>query len=639
MLNALREGTKTSFIVKAVLFGMMGLGLGGLVFMDIGGYFRNGLGNTTVARVGDERIDIYEFNKLAERSVRSQNMTMEDAYRYGFINMLLQGMVGQSLLDQAANDLDIAISKQQVENTVGRVLDTYAQDGETRAQVLEKLLAAQNISEANLVDEAKSELRRGLIRNAFKASVLLIPDDAATAIKTFQAEKRDIEAFKITAKSIKFDRQPTPEELQDYYEQSKAEYAIPEKRAVRFIRLSPDLFEDAAKPAEEDLRAEYEHRKNDFKVPERRFLEQVIAPDAASAEKILQSAKSGGLKKAASGVLKDESAYRPETYFEKEGLLATLSEPVFNAEAGDFVGPLQSPLGWHVIRVNRIEAPRTQDFDEVRKDLEREAVQTATDDSLMELLDKVEAAITSGDLLDQIAAENKLKVITVESVPNDTTAATQALLPYDIPYSEDLMAAMFSADVGVVSDPIELDDNSFAIMDVTGVVDPSYLDMKDVSKILLASWTRKAQTEALRSAARDAALDLNAASDASIDAIAGKFDAKVEHYTGVGRDDTPPGVLDDTALNTVFGTTLMNYSSYQPVDEGYIVFRTVKAYYPEKLDDEPLSVQKLQMTGSIESATGELYFGYLRTHSKVMINQPLIDRMYKRDSADETGEM
>lgn len=639
MLNALREGTKTSYALKALLFGMMGLGLGGLVFMDIGGYFSSGLGNTTVARIGDERVDIYEFNKLAERSVRSQNMTMGDAYRYGFINMLLQGMVGQRLLDQAANDLDIAISKKQVEETIGRVLDSYAQDGETRADVLQKLLAAQSVSEADLIDEAKSELRRSLIRNAFKASVLLIPDDAATALKTFQAEQRDLEAFKITADSIKSKRQPTPEDLQEYYDQNKAEYSIPEKRAVKFVRMSPDLFTDVEKPTEEALRADYEARIEEFKVPERRFLEQVIAPDAATAEKVLQAAKSGGLKKAAASVVKDDNAFRPETYFEKDGLLATLSEPVFNAEAGDFVGPVQSPLGWHVLRVNRIEAPRTQDFDEVRKDLEREAVQDATDNHLMELLDKVEAAITSGDSLDQIAQENKLEVTTIDSIPNDVMAATQALLPYNITYSEDLMATIFGADTGVVSDTVELDDNSFALFEVTGVVDPSYLSLKDVEKVLTAAWVRKAQAEDLRDAARDAALALNAGSDETIDAVAAKFGVKVERYTAVGREDAAPGILDDAALNTIFGTTLMNYSSYQPAGEDYIVFRTVKAYYPEELNKEPLSVQKLQMTSTMESAVSEMYFGYLRTNSKVMINQNLLDRMYKRDEAGETGEM
>ncbi|GEM_PF-1845457 len=634
MLNAIREGTKTSLVIKIFIFSFMIMALGGLVFMDVGGYFRGGLGNTTIARVGSETVDVYEFQKIAERATRSQNLTMQDAYKYGFLNMVVQGLVAKSLTDQAAGKLDLEISKAQVEKTLGRVLDSYAQEGQTRADVLRMLLESQGMSESDLISETKSELKRALIRNAFASTTLLIPDATATAYKTFQAEQRDIAMFKIPAASVPFDKEPTEADLKALYEQTKSSYAIPEKRSIQMIQVSSGLFLDQVSLKEEDLLADYDARIEEFKIPERRYVEQVVASDETKARAVYDSAqKSGDLKKAAQSVLNDEGAYRPETHFERDGLLAALAGVVFDAKDMGILEPVQSPLGWHVMKLNKIEEPRTQNFGEVRKDMEREATQEATDQSLMDLLDKIESALTAGDTLEQIATAHNLDVITIENIPNNPDQASGLFAANGIFETGDLMLTIFSARQGEASDPVETDVESFAVLEVTNIKDASHQPFDEVKDSVKTAWTEKEKAENLRRAALDVTVRLNSNKDLSYKDAAAEFGQKPSVFTALSREQAVPDGLTDAAMNAIFTSTLMNNSIFLPDAEGgYIVFKTVKAYFPETLNDEPLSVQKLQITRPIEATMDELYYGYLHTNEKVVVNQNLIDALYGNTS-------
>jgi peptidyl-prolyl cis-trans isomerase D len=59
-MQALRDGAGTGFL-KIILMGLLVMAVGGLVFTDVGGFFRGGVGNNDVARVGDTKIGVVEF--------------------------------------------------------------------------------------------------------------------------------------------------------------------------------------------------------------------------------------------------------------------------------------------------------------------------------------------------------------------------------------------------------------------------------------------------------------------------------------------------------------------------------------------------------------------------------------------------
>lgn len=635
MLNAIREGSKKSFFLKIIVFTFLLLGLGGLVLMDVGGVFRGGLGNTTLARVGDTKMNIYEFQRDAERILRAQGMTMEDARRMGFIEMILQGKIMQELMDQSAQEMGLVINKSQVEETIGRMLDTYRQDGQSRKDVLETLLFNQNLSESTLIDQTKSQLKSALVKNMLSSVALHVPDVTAEALKMYQSERRDIEVFYLPASAITLEQEPSDENLRQTYEEVKERFLIPESRTISFINLSSDLFTSTVSITEDELETIYNERIEEYELPEQRFLEQAIVSDVDTATKILNKAENGtNLKRAVLSVTGDESAYRAETNFEREGLLDALADPVFNAENTGYLDLQQSALGWHVINLVRVEAPRTQEFSEVKDRIRKETLQEMTDDLLIDMLERAEDRISAGDTVQQIATTLDIDVNTVDDIDNDIETASQSLMMANIFDPESVMPVIFELDQNVTSDPIETMDDGFIILEVTNIVPQSYQSYEDVKDKVSDIWMQRTRSEELRKKASAITLYFNTAQNVTMTDIAAEQNLKLSVYSNVSKNDASSAGLNDEVINAAFATTTIDRASFVPAnedgEEGFYIFNTKDIYYPENAleDNMPLAVQKLQITKPLESAAQELFYLYLNDTENVAINDRLLEVVF-----------
>lgn len=607
------------------------MALGGLVFMDVGGFFRGGLGNTVVARIGNQKIDIYEFNKTAERLVQAQQMTMQEAYQFGFLNMVVQGMIAQTLTDQSAQALGLDISKAQVEKTLAKVVDTYRQEGQTRAEVLKNLIESQGLSEKSLTEETKGQLRRALVSNAFTAPTLLIPDNAAQALKMFQAEQRDVIAFKVKTSDIAFEEKATDEILRTFYNETKQSYVTPETRDIEMLSVSAGLFEDKVKITEEVLQAQYDDEIDSYKLPEQRFLEQAILDNEKDASTVLKKASNGQtLKSALRSVTNKTDGYRKETAFQKDGLLDALSDLVFDAEKTGYLEIAKSPLGWHVINLKKIEEPRTQGFEEVRKSLRRTVLQTASDDMMIDLLDRIEERLIAGDSLQEIAQANNLKVVEIKNIPNDVNKAGELFLTEGMFEIEDLMTGIFDSDIGEPTDPIETDMDTFTLVEVKSVTETGFKPFEDVKEELEKEWIKQEHRTKLRKAVGDVVTRLNT-KDTDFDFVkaALEFGVKTSAMKNLSREDNVPELLTEAAMNALFLSTATGTAAFKPDGtDGFVVYKATKADYPDTLNEEPLSVQKLQLTRPTEAALDELYYGYLTQSKTVVTNTALLQRLY-----------
>ena len=67
---------------------------------------------------------------------------------------------------------------------------------------------------------------------------------------------------------------------------------------------------------------------------------------------------------------------------------------MFAAAPGELVGPLESELGWHVARIERIDAPSVVPFDEARPAIEEELLAAARAGAFGEWLERRRQALS-----------------------------------------------------------------------------------------------------------------------------------------------------------------------------------------------------------------------------------------------------
>ena len=71
--------------------------------------------------------------------------------------------------------------------------------------------------------------------------------------------------------------------------------------------------------------------------------------------------------------------------------------------------PVKTPLGWHILRVVKIEAPVTQTYEQARPKLEAELSREEAEDRIYKIANRVDDALASGASLEDVAAKFGLK--------------------------------------------------------------------------------------------------------------------------------------------------------------------------------------------------------------------------------------
>jgi foldase protein PrsA len=133
-------------------------------------------------------------------------------------------------------------------------------------------------------------------------------------------------------------------------------------------RLTQKVTEDAKNVSNEDISNYYEKHKKQFAQPERRDLRVVLTKTEAKANQARQALESGQPFKK---VVKQYSIH--EASKSQDGLLPAVSEgqqekafdsAIFSADKGKIEGPVKTQFGWYVFKVEKVTKASQQTLEQ-----------------------------------------------------------------------------------------------------------------------------------------------------------------------------------------------------------------------------------------------------------------------------------
>ena len=139
--------------------------------------------------------------------------------------------------------------------------------------------------------------------------------------------------------------------------------------------LEREITQDAPRPTEAQIEDYYETFKSQFELPETRDVRLVLNPDKAKVEEAQAQLEEDSSKKAWRNVAREFSTDTSKGQGGlREGLTEGLVEEplnteIFDAEEGEIVGPVKTPLGWYVFELINVKPARTQTLEEVQGQL------------------------------------------------------------------------------------------------------------------------------------------------------------------------------------------------------------------------------------------------------------------------------
>jgi len=629
MLRAMRDGAKGGML-KYFLLGTLVLAAGGLVLTDVGGFFRGGVSSNLVAKGKGIEISTVEFDQTARRVLARQGIDTNQAYQLGLIDQILRSEIQNRILTREAVNLGIQVDDETVMKQISELAAPLAREGQSKAEALQQVLRSQGISENQFINSIRQEMGNTLFRNAVFSGARNISKAEAEALYQFRNEQRTFEGFILTNKSVTDIDQPTEENIQKYYEANKGEFAIPETRSITIATLKQEMLEDKVEVTNEELKEIYEDNIKAFEQPERRKLQQAILSTQTDAQDVLKKIEKGtSLKKAVKSITGKDSAYLGENNFKEDGLLEDVSKPVFEGNKGDVVGPIQTALGWHVIKLVDIIEPSTDSFDSVKKQLRDEALEERLAEDFIDTANMIDDRLASGEPLEDVVKEIGL---TTEKIQNFNQAGT-TMDGKDLfqPYQGDraqILENAFDYDEGETSPILELNDGRYMTLRVDAIKPLEYTPFDEVKAKLEKRWINEQKALTNRARSNDAV-----SAEGSFAEIAKENKASIKTYSKLKRVAGPKAPLTAPALRQIFDASEGDIVKLEIAD-GFMIGRVSAIKLPDT-KNAGKDIEEIQ-TQTAEALPQEIfsqYINFLSDKYKVKVNSRVLEAIYGIDPA------
>lgn len=450
MLQQLRSGAKST-IVKTFLFGLLVLATLGLALFSGNEFSHGGLKNQTVAKIDGEKISSAQFDRDVQQTLHQQKVPVTEALKEGIPQTVLQQEINGRIHTKAAADMGIIIDDATAGRQVKTMLAPLVQKGVPERQALQEFLRAYGLSEGQLVGSIKAQAANDLMMRIITEGVTAPEQMIVDAIQ-YKYEAREGQYFTLTEADAGKIAAPTADELQTVYGTMKESLMQPETRTFAVVTIDRKLLGGDVKVTDEEARAYFDDNKKIYGGIETRTIKQVVVKDEAEAKAL-----------AAAGLASDKKIKVLTGTYKESELPKELADLVFKAAEGAKLEPVKSPLGWHVMEVEKIIAPQGKSFDSVKDAILKKLSQEKSSEAVYARADEIDDKIGGGKSLSDIAKDMDLKETVYTNIKADDAAAVKS------PMADKILSSAYALEKGDASQLIETPEGNFMIVETRDI--------------------------------------------------------------------------------------------------------------------------------------------------------------------------
>jgi len=642
MLLKLRGGLDSFFVtlllgVLIAAFAIWGIGPGMLA------------GNTqSVATVGDTTVPTAQYANAVQRRAQQLQAQFGGQFTADRIIQMMQldrqvlnQMVQEAAIAENTSELGMRITDAQLAAEIREFEAFKSPDGSFSPQMMAQALNQANLTQKELFTSLRREAARSQLMDSL-VSGASVPRSLAERLYVWQAERRRATMINFAASDIAEVTEPTEEELQSYYEDSKSNYMTPERRSYNYIMLTPAQFTDEVQITEEDLLQAYDYRRSEYVRDETRDLQMVSFSKKADAEAFIARVAAGEDFIAAGANMSEFTAEELElganTYSDLQtDFDASTADAVFALTEGDMSAPVEGLAGWNVFKVKSITAGEERTLDDVRAELEESLKAEHAVDLMFDFLPDLEDTIAEDGTLTAAATKLNLQLATVSQVdgrgqgPDGTQKIT-------LQEEGAVLAEAFRTELGVEPEMKDLDPSDSTkgvfFVEVTEVQEPAERSFEDVRAELKDTWMTQRRQEQAGEIAEAAKARLEAGEEAETiaeDLGGTSYDAKNVARTAEGTSGLSPNIR-----GLIFELGIGQIETERAADgNGYVVVRVddITAGDPTR-DAVNVDALHAELKNQFSEELFLQYQNQLLDSYSPEINYNLVNQLFRRD-ADE----
>ena len=552
MLNVLRKQAQSTLIqglvlVIAIVF----------IFWGVGANMNNN--RNSVATVNGAEISYQQYQRAYDQAVENFRKQFGGQIPPGLLEGMgiKQQVVGQliqaELLRQGGEEMGVVASDLLARREIERMA-AFQQNGHFDLDQYKAVLSQNRMTPTSFESGLKADLLTRRVTDDV-GSFAVVPDSAVLDWLAYTEEeiKLDYVAFEPAAFADKV--VVKDDELATWFENNKERYRS--EPAVRLKYLFFGYDDDARQltVSDEELASRYESDKSAYQQPEQRHARHIlfrVAGDDADtvrkekkrkAEEVLALARQGRdfaqlAEQYSEGPTRERGG--DLGFFPRGRMVPSFDEAVFSMKAGDISDLVETPFGYHIIKLEEIRPATTRSFAQVKDALASTIREEKARGLTFKRASRTYEEIMRAGSLDKYGQQGEEQVISTDYFSRSNP-------PAGVTADPGFLEAAFGLNKGELSSLVELSDG-YAIVFVEDVQEPAVPTLAEVRARAVDDYKKEKAVE-LASQAADALL-VASREKGSLKEAAGSEQQVLEsgflkRSAPVGQDAPPSQVLRD----------------------------------------------------------------------------------------------
>lgn len=378
------------------------------------------------AKVNGEEISAFQFENAYQNqllALAEQGTEIPAEFRELVREGVLDRMIREELLRQYLIEAGYTVSDQIIADII-QADPTWAVDGQFSREAYDQWLELRAIDHAAFEEAQRRTLAQDQLQRGVAATAFVTPSEYRRYLNLY-GERRLVSLAEMNLAEMTASIEVSDEDIQAYYDARPDDFQSPESVDVTYVELNREQIAESVEVAEDELRQLYEDTKGNYLQDEQRQARHILilfGDDEAAAE---EQATALTARVQAGEPFEDLARqYSDDTSTSERGgdlglLLQTqlpeaLGEAVFALEAGGVTGPVRTDFGFHVVRLDDIQAGGALPLEQVRNDLLRELRRDRAEANYSRLEDALSDALFDAPDMAALAEASGLELKVIE---------------------------------------------------------------------------------------------------------------------------------------------------------------------------------------------------------------------------------
>ena len=455
---------------------------------------------------------------------------------------ILEQLVLQKLLENRLDEEHFHVSEGRVLTEIQNVPAFKGTDGKYDPSLAKQLLQSNGISEVEFFREQRKQLLLNQLQAGIGNSFFLTKAEAQR-LSNLENEEREVEYAQFKPEQFA-NADPIDEAaIKAYYDKNGDRFMTTESVSLEYAELRLEQLASQVAPTEADLRKVYEENHGNYVLDERRRARHILIPvngddDAGArkqAESVLAEARAGkDFAELAKKYSKDSTASDGGElgFVQKKDFPGPFGDALFAMKTGDIAGPVKSQFGYHLIKLEEIQAGVAKPFEAVRAELDSQYRQDKSAELFGERQDQIGALLEKGeDDLDKIAKDLNLTRGSIAQFLRGGGAEPLGSSP-------DLQQVVFddsTLNQGKIGGPVALGEDRLVLVKVTAHHNAEVKPLDQVRAEIVTLLTHDRGVAAAKAAAEG--LEKKLQGGEKLATVAGQFKVSAEPARFISRGD------------------------------------------------------------------------------------------------------